>query len=59
MLFPNQADNFNNRSAYIDTLACELIDDLGKIDSFYGAIGTGGSVCGTAIGLKKERIKLR
>lgn len=39
--FPNQADNFNNRSAYIDTLACELIDDLGNIDSFYGAIGTG------------------
>ena len=51
--FPNQADNFNNRGAYVNTLAKELIEELGKIDSFYGAIGTGGSVCGTAIGLKK------
>lgn len=56
--FPNQADNFNNRSAYIDTLACELIDDLGNIDSFYGAIGTGGSACGTAMLLKKRTNKI-
>lgn len=56
--FPNQADNFNNRSAYIDTLACELIDDLGNIDSFYGAIGTGGSACGTVMGLKKRTNKI-
>lgn len=52
--FPNQADNFNNREAYIDTLANELIEELGEINAFYGAIGTGGSVCGTAIGLKKN-----
>lgn len=52
--FPNQADNFNNRGAYIDTLANELIEELGEINAFYGAIGTGGSVCGTAIGLKKN-----
>lgn len=52
--FPNQADNFDNRSAYEDTLARELIDELGNIDAFYGAIGTGGSVCGTAMGLKRR-----
>lgn len=52
--FPNQADNFNNRGAYVDTLANELIEELGEINAFYGAIGTGGSVCGTAIGLKKN-----
>ena len=52
--FPNQADNYNNTGAYIDTVAKELLDELGKIDSFYGAIGTGGSVCGTAMGLKKR-----
>lgn len=52
--FPNQADNFNNRGAYVKTLAQELIKDLGRIDCFYGAIGTGGSVCGTAIGLKEK-----
>ena len=52
--FPNQADNFNNRAAYTDTLAKELINEIGTIDSFYGAIGTGGSACGSAIGLKKQ-----
>lgn len=52
--FPHQADNFNNRDAYIDTVATELINELGNINSFYGAIGTGGSVCGTAIGLKRK-----
>lgn len=52
--FPNQADNFDNRSAYTNTLAKELVNELGNIDSFYAAIGTGGSSCGTAIGLKKN-----
>lgn len=52
--FPNQADNYNNRAAYVDTLANELVDELEKIDVFYGAIGTGGSACGTALGLKKR-----
>ena len=52
--FPNQADNFDNRAAYTSTLAKELIDELGNINSFYAAIGTGGSSCGTAIGLKED-----
>lgn len=52
--FPNQADNFDNRAAYTNTLAKELIDELGTIDEFYAAIGTGGSSCGTAIGLKQH-----
>ena len=52
--FPNQADNFDNRSAYTNTLAKELVNELGTIDSFYAAIGTGGSSCGTAIGLKEN-----
>lgn len=51
--FPNQADNFANRGGYVNSLATELVKDLGTIDEFYGAIGTGGSVCGTAEGLKK------
>ena len=50
--FPNQADNFDNRSAYVHTLAKELIGELKNIDAFYAAISTGGSSCGTAIGLK-------
>ena len=52
--YPNQADNFDNRSAYINTLAVELIDDINNIDRLYGAIGTGGSLCGTAMGLKQR-----
>lgn len=51
--FPNQADNYDNRSAYTKTLAQELIKELKIVDQFYAAIGTGGSACGTAIGLKK------
>ena len=57
--FPNQADNFANRSAYIDTLANELCDELKIIDEFYAAIGTGGSICGTAIGLRKRNQNVR
>lgn len=52
--FPNQADNVDNRSAYTNTLAKELISELDTIDSFYAAIGTGGSSCGTALGLKEN-----
>ena len=50
---PRQHKNFDNRGAYIDTLAKELIDELGVIDQLYGSIGTGGSICGTALGMKK------
>ncbi len=55
--FPNQADNYDNRSAYTKTLAQELIKELKIVDQFYAAIGTGGSACGTAIGLKKYNSK--
>ena len=57
--FPNQADNFDNRGGYIDTLADELINELGTVDEFYAAIGTGGSACGTAIGLKNRNSKAK
>lgn len=53
-IFMNQADNFANRDAYSNTLAIELVDELKQIDEFYAAIGTGGSSCGTAIGLKRQ-----
>lgn len=52
--FVNQANNLYNRAAYIDTLAREIVDDIGTICELYGAIGTGGSLCGTAIGLKNR-----
>lgn len=54
---PRQHENINNRDAYIDTLAKELVDEVGEIDELYTAIGTGGSICGTALGLKKYGLK--
>lgn len=50
---PRQHENINNKEAYVDTLARELINDLGKIDELFASIGTGGSICGTSKGLKK------
>ncbi len=52
--FPNQADNEDNKYAYVDSLATELINEIDNIDEIYGAIGTGGSICGTALGIKKH-----
>ena len=54
---PRQHENVDNRGAYIDSLAKELIDELGDIDQIYGSIGTGGSICGTALGMKKYKSK--
>lgn len=51
--FSNQTSNESNKKAYEETLAKELIDSLEKVDEFYASIGTGGSACGTAMGLKK------
>lgn len=49
-----QHDNPANAAGYAD-LARELIDDLGdRMDVFISAIGTGGSLCGTARELKKR-----
>ncbi len=55
----NQADNLNNRQAYSDTLAQEIINDLGEIDVLIASIGTGGSLSGTAEGLKAKYPKIK
>ena len=57
--FPAQADNFSNRASYIDTMAKEILDDLPDFDYLIGSIGTGGSLCGTAIGIKKRNKKVK
>lgn len=52
-LFLNQAHNLANRDGYESTLARELFDDLGtELELLVGAVGTGGSLSGTARGLK-------
>jgi cystathionine beta-synthase len=49
-----QHNNPSNPSAY-DILAAELMEQLGgKIDILVGAVGTGGSLCGTARALRQK-----
>ena len=53
MLYANQWDNLANRQAHIDTTAKEIWKQTeGKVDAFICAIGTGGTISGTGIGLK-------
>lgn len=50
--FPNQADNPANPRGY-ERLAEEIIREVDDIRILIGAIGTGGSLCGTARALKR------
>ncbi len=47
-----QHDNAANPASYVDSLARDLTQDLGRIDVLVGSVGTGGSLCGTASGLR-------
>ena len=54
-IWANQFDNVANRQAHIETTAQEIWRDLdGKIDGFVAAVGTGGTLAGTGIGLKEH-----
>jgi cystathionine beta-synthase len=48
-----QADNPANRQGY-ESLATEIAQQVPEIDTLVGAIGTGGSLCGTAQGLRDK-----
>jgi len=50
-----QFQNLDNPRAHTETTAREILDDLGEnIDAFVAAVGTGGTLSGTAKVLKKE-----
>lgn len=54
-VWANQFDNVANRQAHIETTAPEIIRDTGgKIDGFICAVGSGGTLVGTAIGLRDK-----
>lgn len=50
----NQFDNVANREAHIRGTAQEIWrDTYGKVDAFVSAVGTGGTLAGTGLGLKE------
>jgi cysteine synthase A len=52
-IWANQFDNPINRQAHIETTALEIWRDTnGKVDGFVAAVGSGGTLVGTAFGLK-------
>ena len=52
-IWANQFDNVINRQAHIETTAKEIwADTQGKVDGFVSAVGSGGTLVGTGIGLK-------
>lgn len=60
VLWANQFDNIANRDAHIQTTAQEIWRDTqGKIDGFICSVGSGGTLAGTAIGLKEHDINIK
>ncbi|WP_286831043.1 MULTISPECIES: cysteine synthase A [Kordiimonas] len=54
VIWANQFDNVANREAHIKTTAREIWDQTnGKVDAFITAVGSGGSLVGTGMGLKE------
>lgn len=59
-IWANQFDNVANREAHIQTTGPEIWNDTdGKVDGFVSAVGTGGTLAGTAIYLKQKNPKIR
>ncbi len=55
-IWANQFDNVANRESHIATTAPEIWDQTdGKVDGFVAAVGSGGTLAGTAMGLKSKR----
>jgi cysteine synthase len=54
-IWANQFDNIANRQAHIETTAEEIWAQTdGKVDGFICAVGSGGTLAGTGIGLKAK-----
>ncbi len=54
-IWANQFDNVANRQAHVETTGPEIWNQTdGKVDGFICAVGTGGTLAGTAIALKER-----
>ena len=59
-IWANQFDNTANRRAHYETTGPEIWEQTaGKIDAFICSVGTGGTLCGTAMALKERSAKVR
>src|SRR5215469_16707559 len=59
-IWANQFDNVANRRAHIETTAPEIWQQTnGKVDGFVAAVGTGGTLAGTAMALKSRNKNVR
>jgi cysteine synthase A len=59
-IWANQFDNVANRQAHIETTAPEIWQQTdGKVDGFVASVGSGGTLAGVSLGLKKFNDKIR
>ena len=59
-IWANQFDNVANREGHIQTTAQEIWNQTeGKVDGFVAAVGTGGTLAGTGIGLKEKNADIK
>jgi cysteine synthase A len=59
-VWANQFDNVANRQAHIETTAPEIFRQTGgKVDGFVCAVGSGGTLAGTAMGLRARKPQVK
>jgi len=59
VIWANQFDNVANRQAHIETTGPEIWEQTGgKVDGFICAVGSGGTLAGTAMALQPKGVKI-